>query len=185
MFQKLCKAQRDWDELVDTELNQEWLSTLSDLRLAGRVNFERFHAEGLGGNEVKSLQLHCFADASEKAYGAVVYMIVEYESRVECEIVASKTRVAPLDKQTIPRLELLPNLTASRLVKSVSQALENVVRVDDVVSWTDSMISLWWIINTDTKHKQFVGNRVSEIRRNAPPEQWRYCPTSENPADIA
>ena len=23
LFQKLCKAQRDWDELVDTELNQE------------------------------------------------------------------------------------------------------------------------------------------------------------------
>ena len=32
-------------------------------------------------------------------------------------------RVAPLDKQTIPRLELLANLTASRLVKSVSQTL--------------------------------------------------------------
>ena len=76
-------------------------------------------------------------------------MRVEYESTVECEIVASKTRVAPLDKQTIPRLELLSNLTASRLVKSVSQALENVVRVDDVVSWTDSMISLWWIRNTE------------------------------------
>ena len=41
------------------------------------------------------------------------------------------------------RQELLSNLTASRLVKSVSQALENVVRVDDVVNWTDSMISLW------------------------------------------
>ena len=185
MFQKLCKAQRDWDELVDTELNQEWLSTLSDLRLAGRVSFKRCYAEGLGGNEVKSLQLHCFADASEKAYGAVVYMRVEYESRVECEIVASKTRVAPLDKQTIPRLELLSNLTASTLVKSVSQALENVVRVDDVVNWTDSMISLWWIRNTDKEYKQFVENRVSEIRRNAPPEQWRYCPTSENPADVA
>ena len=91
MFQKLCKAQRDWDELVDTELNQEWLSTLSDLRLAGRVSFKRCYAEGLGGNEVKSLQLHCFADASEKAYRAVVYVGVEYESRVECEIVASKT----------------------------------------------------------------------------------------------
>ena len=67
MFQKLCKAQRDWEELVDTELNQEWLSTLSDLRLAGRVSFKRCYAEGLGGNEVKSLQLHCFADASEIA----------------------------------------------------------------------------------------------------------------------
>ena len=70
-------------------------------------------------------------------------------------------------------------------MKSVSQALENVVRVDDVVNWTDSMISLWWIRNTDKEYKQFVENRVSEIRRNAPPEQWRYCPTSENPADIA
>ena len=52
-------------------------------------------------------------------------------------------------------------------MKSVSQALENVV---DVVNWTDSMISLWWIINTDKEYKQFVENRVSEIRRNAPLE---------------
>ena len=89
-----------------------------------------------------------------------------------------------MDKQTIPRLKLLSNLTAARLVKSVSQALENVVKVHDVVNWTDSMISLWRIRNTDKKYKKFVENRVSEIRRNAAPEQWRYCPTSENPADI-
>ena len=98
---------------------------------------------------------------------------------------ASKTQVAPLDTQTIPLPELLSNLTASRLVKSVSQVLENVVKVDDVVNWTDSMISLWWIRNTDKEYKQFVENRVSEIRRNAPPEQWRCCPTSENPAASA
>ena len=54
-----------------------------------------------------------------------------------------------MDKQTIPRLELLSNLTASRMVKNVNQALENVVKVNDVVNWTDSMISLWWIRNTD------------------------------------
>ena len=47
------------------------------------------------------------------AYGAVVYMRVEYEAKVKCQIVSSKTRVAPLAKQTIPRLELLSNLTAS------------------------------------------------------------------------
>ena len=75
-------------------------------------------------------------------------MRVKHESRVECEIVVSKTRVAPLDKQTILLLELLSNLTASRLVKSVGQALENVVKVDDIVNWTDSMISLWWIKRT-------------------------------------
>ena len=66
MFQKLCKAQRDWDELVDTELKQEWFSTLSDLRLAGRVSFKRCYAEGLGGNEAKSLRLHCFVQMRRK-----------------------------------------------------------------------------------------------------------------------
>ena len=53
-----------------------------------------------------------------------------------------KARVAPLDKQTILRLKLLSNVTAARLVKSVIQALENIVKVHDVVNWTDSMISL-------------------------------------------
>ena len=51
----------------------------------------------------------------------------------------SKTRVSLLNKKTIPRLELLSNLTASRLVNSVSQPLETVVKVN-VVNWTDSMI---------------------------------------------
>jgi len=59
-----------------------------------------------------------------------VYRREEFESRVECQIVASKTRVVPLAKQSIPRLELLSNLTASRLLKSVSQTLEDVKRVD-------------------------------------------------------
>ena len=26
---------------------------------------------------------------------------------------------------------------------------------------------------------------MAEIRRNSPRQQWRYCPTAENPADIA
>ena len=159
--------------MVDTE---QWLLTLSDLSQAETVSFKRCYAEGLNGNEVKSVQLHCFADASEKTYGAIVYMRAEIESRVECQIVASKPRVAPLAKQSMPSLKLLSNLTASRLLNSVSQALEDFVRVDEA--------SLWWIRNTDKEYKQFVENRVSEIRRNAPPVQWKYCPTTENPADL-
>ena len=137
VFQKLCKAGKDWDELLDTELHHQWQTILSDLRQARRVSFKRCYAEGLNGDKVKSVQLHCFADASEKAYGAAVYMRVEYESRVECRIISSKTRLAPLAKQTIPRLELLSNPAASRLLKGVSQPLE-AVRIDSVFNWTDS-----------------------------------------------
>ena len=49
----------------------------------------------------------------------------------------------------------------------MSQALE-AVRIDHVFNWTDSLISLWWITNTNKKYKQFVENRVAEIRRNSP-----------------
>ena len=61
MFQKLCKAQRDWDEFVDTELNQEWLSTLSDLWLAGRASFKRCYAEGFRWewSEIAPTSLFC------------------------------------------------------------------------------------------------------------------------------
>ena len=47
MCQKLCKAGKDWEELVDAELNHQRLATLSDLRQAGRVSFKRGYAEGL------------------------------------------------------------------------------------------------------------------------------------------
>ena len=108
----------------------------------------------------KSVKLHCSADTSERAYGAAVYMRVEYESRVEFRIISSKTRVAPLAKQTIPCLELLSKLAASRLLKSVSQALE-AVRIDKVFNWKDSMISMWWITKTNKEYKRFVENRVA------------------------
>ena len=64
------------DELLDAELNQQWLTALLDLKQAGRVSFRRCYAEGLNGDKVKSVQLHSFANASERAYGAAVYMRV-------------------------------------------------------------------------------------------------------------
>ena len=54
------------------------------------------------------IQLHGFSDASERAYAAVVYIRSTYsDGQVEVRLVASKSRVAPIKRQTIPRLELL------------------------------------------------------------------------------
>ena len=65
-----------------------------------------------------SLQIHGFGDSSEVAYAAVVYFRIETSKGAYTRLIMSKTRVAPLAKQTIPRLELLAALILSRLVVS-------------------------------------------------------------------
>ena len=51
--------------------------------------------------------------------------------------------------------------------------------------WSDSTVALFWIKNVNKEYKQFVENRVQEIRKLAAPEYWNHCPTHENAADIA
>ena len=59
----------------------------------------------LSSNAVK-MQLHSISDASEHAYAGVVYLrMVDTEGNVHLSLM-SKTRVAPIKRQTIPRLEL-------------------------------------------------------------------------------
>ena len=129
---------------------------------------------------MSSVELHCFSDASEKAYAAVVYLRSTYEDgRIEVNLVASKTRVAPLKKQSIPGLELLGATILLRLAKAVQnvspQKLESVY-------WVDSMIVLSWIKNVKPWN-QYVMNRVQEIREHTTTESWKFCPGNQNPAD--
>ena len=58
--------------------------------------------------ESRHHEIHGFSDTSDKAYAAVVYLRATYANgSVDVRLVAAKTRVAPLSKQSIPRLELL------------------------------------------------------------------------------
>ncbi|CAB4042936.1 PREDICTED: uncharacterized protein LOC107336482, partial [Paramuricea clavata] len=78
-----------------------------------------------------------------------------------------------MSKQTIPRLELLSSLLAPRLTDSVKKALNDVKRIDSVTYWSDSTVVLSWIRNSNKEFKQFVENRLLEIRRLGPPKLWK------------
>ena len=100
------------------------------------------------------------------------------------QLVSSKTRVAPANADTIPRLELLGALILARLVRNITTALEGVLKIDSIFCWLDSQIALWWIWGVNKEFKQFVQNRVDEIRHLVNPAQWNYCPSEFNPSDI-
>lgn len=55
--------------------------------------------------------IHCFADASQSAYGAVVF----FTQDDQVSFVTAKTRVAPLKMFTIPWLELMAAMIGTRL----------------------------------------------------------------------
>ena len=107
--------------------------------------------------QLESVALCGFCDASIRAYAAVIYILLKTETQVLIRFVAAKTRVAPLQVQTVPRLGLLSALLLSRLMVSVHISLQHEVPNIAVRCYTDSQVALYWI------HGRKNGNRLFEI----------------------
>ena len=155
---------------------QEWFEELSELL---RLCVPRCLRTELG---VKKITLHTFTDASQQAYGAATYARHLYEDgSVTCRLVASKSRVAPLQAVSISRLELMAAVVGLRLAEAVGNILN--FPKHEWLFWSDSVDVLYWIRGCSQKFKPFVANRVGEIQ-STDPEQWRHVPIKQNPADL-
>ena len=181
LFQHLCKLKTDWDEPLCDELNFKYTSWLSDLMKVQSISIDRCYFHNLR-DQVTSL--HGFADSSDVAYAATVYLRIEAIKSISTRLIMSKTRVASLTKPTVPRLELLAALILARLVQRIREALQPIAQINEVFCWTDSMTTLYWIKGVDRDYKQFVQNRVKERRQLIPSESWNHCPGYKNPADL-
>ena len=93
---------------------------------------------------------------------------------------ACETRVSPLKRLTILRLELMGAAILSRLMANIVTSLsENFIPF----YWTDSMTALHWI-RTVKPWKQYLNHRVVKKRNLSDHEKWQFCPGNLNPADI-
>ncbi|GFX39617.1 integrase catalytic domain-containing protein [Trichonephila clavipes] len=135
-------------------------------------------------DEVSDLiEIHIFCDASKLAYSAAAYVKVRKQNEVLVNLIASKTRVAPLKAVTLPRLELLGALVAARLSSRVQEIVRK-KKECKVFHWTDSKIVLFWIKGSSKRWKQFVANRVQEISELTDPDSWFHCSGQDNPSDF-
>ena len=181
LFQELCEKKVGWDEELKERERKRWIGWLDDMRSAKEVTVPRC-VYRMPQGEINCF-LHGFADASIKAYCAVVYFVCEVFGAVDVTLLTSKTRVAPLKKLTIPRLELMSGRVLARLMDTVKNALSEEVHITGTRQWLDSKTALWWI-NNKGEWKQFVRQRVNEILRLTRKEDWAYCPGEQNPADV-
>lgn len=58
------------------------------------------------------------------------------------------------------------------------------LELDSPICFTDSKVALFWIKGHDKEWRQFVENRVREIRKLTPINVWKHCPGIQNPADL-
>ena len=152
LFQTPChKRIEEWDKpLTDISLKQ-WNELSSELAVLNQLRIPRWYFD----NDVVPdfIEYHRFSDSSEHAYAAVLYLrTVNKNGELITRLEASKTRVVPTVKQSIPRLKLLGALILVRLIKRVLQICPQKPKV---TCWVDSMTTLYWIRN-DKPWKQYV-----------------------------
>ena len=182
-LQKLFKENLGWDEQLTEDLANQWDFLLSNIERLGEINIPRFYFGEVQGKP-QEIQLFGFCDSSEQAYAAVVYAKLTINGHSRVSLVMSKTRVAPLSKVTIPRLELLSALILARLIRAVDDALSPIFSTRIVRCWTDSITAMYWIKGQEREWKLFVENRVQEIRKLVQQDLWDHCSGADNPADI-
>ncbi|KAK9702279.1 Integrase zinc binding domain [Popillia japonica] len=158
----------------------EWHNVIKSMHAVNMIRAPRY----LVCTDTSSNELHCFSDASEKAYAACIYLkTTEPNSSCNVNLVCAKTKVAPLKSLTIPRLELCGALLLTRLTVKTVSALK--LTISRTIYWTDSTIDFSWKRTSPQLLKTFVANRITEIQNASFVENWRHVPTKDNPADIA
>ena len=182
LLQQVWKSKINWDDPLPTGLLPVWEKWSKELPMITNQPVPRRYSNH--DSPVIQSQLHGFCDASQAAYGGVIYLrMLHQDCTVSVSLVTSKTKVAPLSGSTIPRLELSGALLLSKLIHQTAKDLD--VLPANIFTWCDSSAVLGWINMAPSRMKTYVANRVSEIIRLVPSEHWRYVATQQNPADLA
>ncbi|GFT85360.1 uncharacterized protein TNCV_497561 [Trichonephila clavipes] len=152
-MQSLWGLKIDWIDELSSERAKEWHPFLEDFNSVSSIYIGRCIVHP----QATRVELHGFADASEKCYGAVIYCRSQSpDDATTVKLVTNKIRVAPVKSVTMPRLEL------------------------------DSSIVLAWIQKEPNLCvlKTFVANRVATIHHLTNAEQWHHVSSEQNPADL-
>ncbi|XP_071579752.1 uncharacterized protein [Temnothorax nylanderi] len=126
------------------------------------------------------IEMHGFC-ASERA--CLYLRSVGRENERRCRLICAKSRVMPVKKISLPRLELCGALLLTRLMNKVVGAIA--LRIDER-HWCDSTVYsglILWISKESSHWKTFIANRIAEIHETSLRSQWHHV-FEENPTDI-
>jgi hypothetical protein len=172
----------EWDAYLPSEIASRWSTFIEELHLIEDLKIPRY----LALDNAVNIQLHGFSDASELGYAACVYVRTEdAQGNVMVNLLIAKSKVAPLKRITIPRLELCGAHILANLINYCVVQLSDKFHIDTITAWSDSTIALSWIHTPAYRLKLYVANRVAQIQELTPSCIWKHVSTHDNPADVA
>ena len=187
ILQRLAIDKYDWDEAVPESIVKEWKAWFQWLDSLLKYSLPRYYFEGsipVTPQDRVIYQIHGFSDASNCSYGSVVYLrrIVNGVATVAIVFGRSKVVLRHQESWSIARKELVAAVTTVELSRQALLALG--LSECKQYFWSDSRNVLQWIKNRDLRLEKFISRRIEKICLFSNTEDWRYCPTSSNPADV-
>ena len=97
IIQDLRRRQVDRDVQLADDLKLRWTKWKHTLQFLENIEVSRWY--GFTNTDFGLVQLHIFADASQYAHGAVVYVCYLHQDFIYCSFVIVKSRLAPIQKK--------------------------------------------------------------------------------------
>ena len=184
IMRQITEAKCSWDENLPEPIIREWRKLCEDFSTLESFSFPRKTV-----SDDSPAEMFIFCDASSKAYGFSAYIVQNGQSN----LFFSKCKVAPLEKRTLPSLELLATYLALKCISNL--LLDNNlshIKISNINLFSDSQVALSWLLTKKaTKKNVFVNNRLKEIvmfleafSKQDVSVNFHYVPTDENIADI-
>ena len=169
-----------WDDDIPHVNKIVWRQIIQLLKSCEGIEFQRSIANPYS---VSRPQIIMFVDGSKSAMCAVAYIRWELsDGSVDVRLVAAKTRVTPLDRMTIPKVELMAMVLGVRLSVSIHESIN--FNFEEPIFLSDSACSLATLEKDSAILNEFTANRVIEILNGSKRRMWFHVKSSDNIADI-
>ena len=169
-----------WESPIPDDLKTQWIKMLQTLKEAETLRFPRCvkPADAVGNPELLMSN-----DGSKDAMCCTAHLRWKLESGAfACMLYCAKSRVTPLKRMSIPRVEMQSLVMSVRLSKTIQH--HSTFQFDDIHYFLDSQCTLATLHKDAMALREFMGNRVPEILDIAPIEKIYHVPSKLNISDL-
>ena len=172
----------DWDSPIPPEMRNCWVQLLIEMYKVEEIKFPR-SIKPVDDVKTENPVLVTFSDGSCDGFCAVTYIQWKLDDgSYKAFLVSAKSRVGPINKISVQRMELQGALINCRLHNSIKGSLG--IKFERELHVIDSGAVKDMITRESSSCKEFVGTRVGEIRLKTSINDWAWVQSKDNPADL-